>query len=90
MNNVCCKMFYSFSTSRMRELLDYLNSNGVQCRPFWMPMNQLQMFKDDLYVTENDNAAKIYDSCISIPCSSDITNEDLKTVVEKIKTFYSN
>jgi aminotransferase in exopolysaccharide biosynthesis len=81
---------FTFSTSRMRELLDYLNSNGVQCRPFWMPMNQLQMFKDDLYVTENDNAAKIYDSCISIPCSSDITNEDLKTVVEKIKTFYSN
>ena len=80
---------FTFSTSRMRGLLDYLNTNGVQCRPFWMPMNQLQMFKNDLYVTENDNAGKVYDTCISIPCSSDITDEDLETVVEKIKEFYS-
>lgn len=81
---------FTFSTSRMRELLDYLNSNGVQCRPFWMPMNQLQMFKNDLYITKNDNAGKVYDTCISIPCSSDITDNDLQTVVEKIKAFYSN
>jgi perosamine synthetase len=79
---------FTFSTSRMRELLDYLNSNGVQCRPFWMPMNQLQMFKDDLYVTESDNSSKVYDKCISIPCSSNITDEDLQRVVDKIRAFF--
>jgi len=80
---------FTFSTAQMRPLLEYLNNNGVQCRPFWMPMNQLRMFKDDLYVTENDNAGKIYDSCISIPCSSDITDEELETVVTKIKAFFA-
>ena len=80
---------FTLSTAQMRPLLAYLNENGVQCRPFWMPMNQLRMFKDDLYITENNHSGKIYDTCISIPCSSDITDEDLKTVVEKIKLFYN-
>lgn len=81
---------FTFSTAQMRPLLEYLNSNGVQCRPFWMPMNQLKMFKDDLYITENNHASKVYDTCISIPCSSDITDEELKIVVEKIKEFYKS
>jgi dTDP-4-amino-4,6-dideoxygalactose transaminase len=73
----------------MRELLDYLNSNGVISRPFWVPMNQLPMFKNDQYIFENDNSSKIYDTSISIPCSSGITQSELDTVVTHIKTFYS-
>ena len=30
----------------MRELLNHLNSNEIQCRPFWTPMNNLPMYKD--------------------------------------------
>ncbi|WP_027124334.1 LegC family aminotransferase [Gelidibacter mesophilus] len=79
---------FTFSTSRMRELLDYLNANGVQSRPFWMPMNQLDMFKDEIYITKNDVSASVYDNSISIPSSAGITKEQLETVVETIKTFY--
>ncbi|RFC54781.1 LegC family aminotransferase [Brumimicrobium aurantiacum] len=79
---------FTFSTSRMRELLDYLNKNGVQSRPFWMPMNQLAMFKDDIYVSENDVSASVYENSISIPSSAGITKEQLLTVVETIKDFY--
>lgn len=79
---------FTFSTSRMRELLDYLNKNGVQSRPFWMPMNQLAMFKEDIYITENDVSASVYENSISIPSSAGITKEQLSTVVETIKNFY--
>jgi aminotransferase in exopolysaccharide biosynthesis len=79
---------FTFSTSRMRELLHYLNSNGVQSRPFWMPMNQLEMFKDDIYVTANDVSANVYANSISIPSSAGITKEQLEKVVETIKNFY--
>lgn len=80
---------FTFSTSRMRELLEYLNANGVQSRPFWMPMNQLEMFKDDIYVTETDISASVYANSISIPSSAGITEEQLETVVKTIKAFYS-
>jgi dTDP-4-amino-4,6-dideoxygalactose transaminase len=72
----------------MRSLLDFLNSNGIQSRPFWMPMNQLEMFKDDIYVSENDNSSSIYETCISIPSSAGITQEQMNEVVKKIKEFY--
>ena len=80
---------FTFSTSRMRELLAYLNKNGVQSRPFWMPMNQLAMFMDDIYFNENDVSAEVYEGSISIPSSAGITKEQLTKVVETIKEFYS-
>jgi dTDP-4-amino-4,6-dideoxygalactose transaminase len=80
---------FTFKTNKMRGLLDYLNSNGIISRPFWVPMNQLPMFKNDQYIFEKDNSSKIYDTSISIPCSSGITQQDLDTVVKQIKKFYS-
>jgi dTDP-4-amino-4,6-dideoxygalactose transaminase len=74
----------------MRELLEYLNSNGVQSRPFWVPMNQLEMFKNDIYVTEKNNSNEIYQTSISIPSSAGISQSELERVVATIKEFYSN
>jgi len=79
---------FTFKTSRMRELLSFLNENGVQSRPFWMPMNQLEMFQEDIYVTETDCSSEIYATCISIPSSAGITEDEMKEVVKQIKVFY--
>ena len=81
---------FTFKTKYMRELLEYLNSNGVQSRPFWVPMNQLEMFKNDIYVTENNHSNEIYQTSISIPSSAGISQSELETVVATIKEFYSN
>ena len=81
---------FTFRTSKMRQLLAYLNSNGVQARPFWMPMNQLEMFKKDIYITNANVSATVYETSISIPSSSGITNKQLQTVVETIKAFYKD
>lgn len=80
---------FTFKTKKMRPLLDFLNSNGVMSRPFWMPMNQLDMFKNDLYVTELDISSSIYETCISIPSSAGITEDEMIEVVSKIKEFYN-
>jgi perosamine synthetase len=74
----------------MRELLTYLNDNGIQSRPFWMPMNQLDMFKDKLYIQDNDQSAEIYNTCISIPSSAGITKEEQDQVIAVIQEFYKN
>ena len=78
---------FTFKTKKMRNLLTYLNDNGVMSRPFWKPMNQLDMFKNDIFVS-NSNSNKIYEQCISIPSSAGITELELKEVVTKIKQFY--
>jgi perosamine synthetase len=80
---------FTFRTSRMRELLKYLNANGVQSRPFWMPMNQLEMFQNDIYYTHQNVSEVVYQSAISIPSSSGLTDAQLEEVVSKVKTFFS-
>jgi perosamine synthetase len=79
---------FTFKTQQMRGLLEFLNAREIQSRPFWMPMNQLQMFKDCTYVQTHNHSAQIYESCISIPSSAGITQEELQTVVAAIREFY--
>ncbi len=79
---------FTFRTNKMRGLLKYLNENGVQSRPFWMPMNQLNMYKDVPYFSHNDISSQVYESCISIPSSAGITEEQLQKTVDTIKEFY--
>ena len=75
-------------TSRSKELLAYLNNLKIQSRPFWIPMNQLPMFKDDIYVQNADVSKAVYENCLSIPSSVGITDSQLNEVIEAIKIFY--
>ncbi|MFK8164593.1 MAG: LegC family aminotransferase [Lewinella sp.] len=79
---------FTFRTARMRELLTYLNANGVQSRPFWAPMNQLPMYAGWRYYHQEDNSSLLHAEAISIPSSSGITVKQMTEVVEKIKAFY--
>ena len=79
---------FTFRTKKMRELLNYLNSKEIQSRPFWTPMNNLPMYKDLRYISQNDISNKIFTECISIPSSSNLTIEDQHKVISEIKNFY--
>jgi perosamine synthetase len=81
---------FTFRTKRMRELLKHLNANKVQSRPFWTPMNKLPMYKNLLYISENNISNMIYKECISIPCSSNLSISDQETVINEIKKFYKS
>ena len=72
----------------MRALLHHLNSNEIQSRPFWTPMNNLPMYRDLIYINENDISNKIFKECISIPSSSNLAIEDQYKVISEIKKFY--
>lgn len=78
----------TIKTSKQREVLKSLNDNKLQSRPFWVPMNQLPMFKDDVYYNQNDRSDFLYKHCLSIPCSTNITDEQLQSVVQKIKEVF--
>ncbi|MAR78142.1 MAG: hypothetical protein CMD43_04270 [Gammaproteobacteria bacterium] len=76
---------FTIRSKKQKSLLESLNKNKLQSRPFWIPMNNLPMFKEDLYVTEENISNLIYKSALSIPCSTNINQEELLRVVECIK-----
>ena len=84
----CNCWLFTLMTSKQKEVLKVLNDNQMQSRPFWVPMNQLSMFKDDIYYTKDDRSNHVYQRCLSIPCSTNIKDEEMAAVVEKIKSVY--
>ena len=80
---------FTIKTKYQKELLKYLNDNNIMSRPFWMPMNQLPMYKNCHYITKIDNCREIHDSCLSIPCSTSIVEDELEKVVKTIKKFFA-
>ncbi len=82
------RWLFTYRSDRMQETLVALNEVGLQSRPFWRPMNRLRMFENDLYYNHEDNSGKIYGECLSIPCSTNITDEEMKQVVEKIAEVF--
>ena len=62
----------------------------IKCNPvlFGCPMNKLKMFRDDVYYNNNDKSDYIYQRCLSIPCSTYITDDEVKAVAEKIRSVY--
>ena len=79
---------FTFRTPRMRKLLEHLNNNGIQSRPFWTPMNRLPMYSNLKYINNSDVTGKIFSECISIPSSSNLTEIQQEEVINKIKRFY--
>jgi perosamine synthetase len=79
----------TYRFDRAGELIKYLIDRNIQVRPFWVPMNQLVMFKDDIYYTKNDRSGNVYKNCISLPCSTNLTDEEQLTVITAIKNFYN-
>lgn len=75
-------------TSKQKEVLKALNDSKMQSRPFWVPMNQLRMFTENIYYNNTDRSNFVYQHCLSIPCSTYITDADLKTVTDKIKECF--
>jgi perosamine synthetase len=84
----CNYWLFTFMTSRQKDLLNALNEKQYQSRPFWVPMNQLKMFKEDIYYTKEDQSDYIYKNCLSIPCSTNITDDEMQAVADVIKRVF--
>ena len=79
---------FTIKTSKSKEIFENLKKADIISRPFWMPMNQLQMFQSFWYYNENDKSNAVYHNCLSIPCSTGISDYDLALVVKKIKECF--
>jgi perosamine synthetase len=65
-----------------RGMIKHLLDHGVQCRPFWVPMSQLPMYREAIYVNSSDVSNEVYKHCISIPSSTNLTDDQVERVIE--------
>lgn len=77
----------TFQTRHQKKLMEHLLAHEIQCRPLWLPMNQLVMFKDCIYIQRNNVSDYIYQTCLSIPSSTNLSEEDLNYVINTILSF---
>ena len=84
------KWFYSVCIDRdhikatMREIITALEKKGIQTRAIWGLINEQIPYKDD--VTYGLEMAAYYaDRILNIPCSTQITEEEIHYVAESVK-----
>ncbi|KLO21310.1 aminotransferase DegT [Marinitoga sp. 1197] len=66
------------------ELLKKLKEKGIETRPIWY-LNHLQKPFEKNYAYKIKKAKYYWEKVLNIPCSTNLTEEDVKFVVEKIK-----
>ena len=72
----------------LRDVITSLQDKGVQTRAIWGLIHEQKPYKDAL-VYEMERAP-YYSSCIlNIPCSTQITEDEIKTVAVEIKNMFA-
>lgn len=79
---------YTAHVPKQGELRKMLKAAGVEARPFWVPMNQLPAFKDCIFYSEKNVSDVVYRNCLSLPCSTGITDEQIDQIIGLIRKFY--
>ncbi len=77
------------------DIIKTLTDKKIQVRPFWQPMNQQPMFRNNIYLKTIDSQGvedknfsdfsnEIYQKTLSLPCGTQITQENLQEVADLI------
>ena len=81
--------FYTIKVPKddKKSLLEYLLSKNIHVRPIWKLLHTLPMYRDcqAYYI---DAAIEAYERCINLPCSVNIKENEIRTVVENIKNYF--
>ncbi|GAA0083775.1 LegC family aminotransferase [Clostridium sp. CTA-7] len=83
--------FYSFKLNKpdyklRDELINYLQSKNIQTRPIWK-LNHTQKPFEKYNCIGYETASEFYDSIINLPCSSNLTKEEVDRVCNEILKF---
>ena len=68
------------------KLIAYLLDKKIQTRPIWGLINEQKPYLD-AYAYKIEKAKYYWERVVNIPCSTNITDEEIKAVVEQIKLF---
>lgn len=75
-----------WGVDRVAALREHLRRAGIDARPFWKPMHQQAPYRD-CPTTLTGIAKDSWERILPLPCSTQITDEELTQVVSAIRTF---
>lgn len=78
--------FYSYLTDKRDELISYLTRNNIQSRPIWHLIHDLPPYKN-ARAYRIEKALEFWKRVVNIPCSTNLTKDDVKVVAEAILRF---
>jgi len=74
-------------SEQRKNLMGHLMSKGIQVRPVWMPLHTLPAYKS-CGAYKISNAVEAHNSCINLPCSVNISGEDVVYVSDHIAGYF--
>ncbi|MDR1475041.1 MAG: LegC family aminotransferase [Holosporales bacterium] len=78
------KWFYSLITDDRDGLIKRLQENNIQSRPIWTLIHTLRPYKQ-CQSYKIDKAIKYWGKVVNIPCSTNLTKDDIAYVASKIQ-----
>ena len=78
--------FYSYMTDKRDQLLNNLKNHGIQTRPVWKLIHTLKPYVSAQNY-EIEKAIYYYNHIINLPCSSNLTKENVQTVASTINSI---
>lgn len=81
---------FALLTKKSRELILFLDSENIESRPLWIPINELPVFKEDSYISYQNHSKEISEMGVMLPCSTSITDEQILRVCTVINRFFEN
>lgn len=85
--------FYAFALNQpdaeMRDkLISYMNDQNIQVRPIWK-LNHTQTPFQKFRAMDCSNALQFYDRVVNIPCSTNLTQEQMEHVCQALLSFHT-
>lgn len=80
------KWFYSLVTERRDELITYLSEKGIQTRPIWKLIHTLKPYCG-VRTYQIQKAEEYYAKIVNIPCSTNLTIDEVDAVCSAINEF---
>ncbi len=81
--------FYTIKVpkSDKKSLMKFMLGKSIQVRPIWKLIHTLPMYKEcQAYAIEN--AVEAYETCINIPCSVNLKEDDIKMITGNINEYF--
>lgn len=80
------RWFYSLVTDKRDELIKYMTKNKIQTRPIWKLIHTLEPYKN-CQVYKIEKAEEYYKKVVNIPCSTNLTKDDMDRVIQCVRRF---
>lgn len=81
-----CMLADKDSNVDLLDLIKHFGANKIQVRPIWKLMTTLPMYTD-CQSYHCDVSMDIHNRMLNIPCSTDLTEENINRVIKAIKTY---